>query len=58
MDLNSYYQSLRDDLMAAAAIGDEQFRRAAAALTTALEPATRLALMNALSDFAAEVGGS
>ncbi len=55
MDLTPYLRSLRDDLMAAAAIGDEQVRRAADVLSGAIEPSARLALMNALSDFAAEV---
>ena len=55
MDLTPYLRSLRDDLVAAAAIGDEQVRRAAEVLSGAIEPSARLALMNALSDFAAEV---
>ncbi len=55
MDLNPYLRSLREDLLAAAAIGDEDIRRAAALLGAAIEPAGRLALMNALSDLAAEV---
>ena len=33
-------------------------RRAAALLASAIEPATRLAIMNALSDLAAEVTGA
>lgn len=55
MDLNPYIRNLREDLLAAAAVGDEDTRRAAALLGAALEPAGRLALMNALSDLAAEV---
>ncbi len=55
MDLNPYIRSLREDLLAAAAIGDEATRRAAALLGAAIEPAGRLAIMNALSDLAAEV---
>lgn len=55
MDLNPYIRSLREDLLAAAAIGDEEIRRAAAILGAAIEPAGRLAIMNALSDLAAEV---
>ncbi|MGW5050044.1 toxin-antitoxin system HicB family antitoxin [Actinokineospora sp. NPDC004072] len=58
MDLTPYITSLRDDLTAAAAVGDEHTRRAAAALSAALEPAARLAIMNALSDLAAEVTAS
>ncbi len=58
MDLTSYIQNLRDDLITAASVGDEDARRAAALLASALEPATRLAIMNALSDLAAEVTGA
>ncbi|CAM3668612.1 toxin-antitoxin system HicB family antitoxin [Kibdelosporangium persicum] len=55
MDLTPYIDSLRDDLATTASAGDEQTRRAAAVLSAALEPAFRLAFMNALSDVAAEV---
>ncbi|HKR50447.1 MAG TPA: toxin-antitoxin system HicB family antitoxin [Pseudonocardiaceae bacterium] len=55
MDLTSYLSQLREDLTAAASAGDEQTRRTAAVLSVALEPAARLAIMNALSDLAAEV---
>ncbi|GAA4791156.1 hypothetical protein GCM10023200_27900 [Actinomycetospora chlora] len=55
MDLTPYVSSLRDDLAAAAAVGDEATTRAAGSLAAALEPAVRLALMNALSDLAGEV---
>src|SRR5919199_2866637 len=55
MDIGQYVAQLRDDLAAAAAPGDEQTRRTAALLGAAVEPAARLALMNALSDLAAEV---
>lgn len=55
MDLSSYVDRLRDDLTAAAAAGDEQTRRAAALLATALEPAARMVVMNALSDLTTEV---
>jgi hypothetical protein len=58
MDLTPYTQNLRDDLITAASVGDEDARRAAALLAGALEPATRLAIMNALSDLAAEVTGA
>jgi HicB family len=58
MDLTPYTQNLRDDLITAASIGDEDSRRAAALLAGALEPAARLAIMNALSDLAAEVTGA
>jgi hypothetical protein len=55
MDLTSYVNQLREDLTTAASAGDEQTRRTAAVLGVALEPAARLAIMNALSDLAAEV---
>ncbi len=58
MDLTPYTQSLRDDLVTAASVGDQDARRAAAMLAGALEPAARLAIMNALSDMAAEVTGA
>ncbi len=58
MDLTPYIRSLREDLLAAAAIGDQETRRAAALLGAAIEPAGRLAIMNALSDLAAEVTGA
>lgn len=55
MDLTPYVAALRDDLAAAASVGDEATARAGTSLAGALEPAVRLALMNALSDLAAEV---
>jgi HicB family len=55
MDLGRYITQLREDLGSAAAAGDEQTRRTAALLGAAIEPAARLALMNALADLAAEV---
>ena len=55
MDLSRYITQLREDLTSAAAAGDEQTRRTAALLGAAIEPAARLALMNALADLAAEV---
>jgi hypothetical protein len=55
MELSPYVSALRDNLAAAAAAGDEQTRVAARVLTATLEPAARLAIMNALSDLAAEV---
>ncbi len=58
MDLTPYLQNLRDDLLTAASVGDENARQAAAMLAGALEPAARLAIMNALSDLAAEVTGA
>jgi len=58
MDLSQYVNQLREDLASAAAAGDEQTRRTAALLGSAIEPAARLAVMNALSDLAAEVTAS
>jgi len=55
MDLTPYIANLREDLANTASAGDENTRRAAALLSTALEPAVRLTLMNALADLAAEV---
>jgi hypothetical protein len=55
MDLSKYVSQLREDLASTAAAGDEQTQRTAALLGAAIEPAARLAMMNALSDLAAEV---
>jgi hypothetical protein len=55
MDIGRYVAQLRDDLAAAAAPGDEQTQRTAALLGAAVEPAARLALIDALTEFAAEV---
>jgi hypothetical protein len=55
MDIGQYVTQLREDLVAAAGAGDEQTQRTAALLGAAIEPAARLAVMNALSDLAGEV---
>jgi len=55
MDVTPYVTGLREDLMSAASAGDEQTQRTAALLAAAIEPAARLAVMNALADLAAEV---
>jgi len=55
MDVTPYVTGLREDLMSAAAAGDENTQRTAALLAAAIEPAARLAVMNALADLAAEV---
>ncbi len=55
MDLSPYVASLREDLTTTASAGDDTTRRAAAVLAAAIEPAARLAIMNALADLAAEV---
>jgi hypothetical protein len=55
MDLNPYVESLRRDLAAAAEAGGPEARAAAERLVLALDPAVRLALMDALSQAAAEI---
>lgn len=57
MDLTPYIDHLRRDLLQAAALGDEHTQRTAAALAATLESSARLALMNVLSDLAAEITG-
>lgn len=54
MDLTPYVESLRRDLLAAAG-ADEQTHAVAERLGYALEPAARLALMEAVSHAAAEI---
>jgi len=54
MDLTPYVDSLRRDLLAAAG-ADEATRQVAERLGYALEPAARLALMEAVSQAAAEI---
>ena len=55
MDLNPDLETLRRDLEASAAPGDDDVRRAADLLAGSLEAATRLCLLEALSDAAAEI---
>lgn len=55
MDITPYVDSLRRDLLAAAEAGGPEVAAAADRLGRALEPATRLALMEALSQAAAEI---
>ncbi|MDP3890105.1 pilus assembly protein HicB [Nocardioides sp.] len=55
MDITPYVDGLRNDLVDAASAGGEQTRDAAERLTLALAPATRLALMEAISQAAAEI---
>lgn len=55
MNLSDYTQTLRTDLIAAAALGDENTRRIAEALAGAVENSARLMLLAALSDLATEV---
>ncbi|MEU7904766.1 toxin-antitoxin system HicB family antitoxin [Actinoplanes sp. NPDC049118] len=55
MDLTPYLESLRGDLAAAAAPGGAETARAAELLSHAIEASARLALLQALSDAAAEI---
>lgn len=55
MDLDKYTARLREDLVAAAALGDEKTQATAAALAGATETSVRLLLLAALSDLAGEV---
>jgi hypothetical protein len=55
MDITPYVERLRHDLTQAAAAGDDQVRAAAERLGLALDPSMRLALMEALSQAAAEI---
>ena len=54
MDLTEYTARLRDDLAAAAALGDEDTQRIAQALAGAVERSAQLMLVSALSDLARE----
>lgn len=55
MDITPYVEALRRDLAAAAEAGGPEARAAAERLSLALDPAMRLALMDALSQAAAEI---
>ncbi|WKN48261.1 toxin-antitoxin system HicB family antitoxin [Nocardioides sp. Arc9.136] len=55
MDITPYVESLRRDLLAAAEAAGPEARQAAERLTFALDPAARLALMEAVSQAAAEI---
>jgi hypothetical protein len=55
MELSKYTESLRADLLAAAALGDEHTRNTADALGSAAQASARLMLLEALSDFADEI---
>lgn len=55
MDLTPYLETLRADLAAAAAPGGPETMRAAELLGHSLESSARLALLEALSDAAAEI---
>ncbi len=55
MDITPYVERLREHLTQAASAGDDQIRDAAERLALALDPSMRLALMEALSQAAAEI---
>ena len=55
MDLTGYVDQLRSDLDAAAAAGGDALAQAAERLGAALEAAVRMAMLEALSDAAAEI---
>ena len=55
MDLTEYVEALRSSLTTAAAAGGEQARETAGLLAATMEPAVRLAVIDALSAMAAEV---
>jgi hypothetical protein len=55
MDITPYVDSLKRDLMAAAEANGPEARAAAERLTYALDPAARLAMMEAISQAAAEI---
>ncbi|MBW8766755.1 MAG: toxin-antitoxin system HicB family antitoxin, partial [Geodermatophilales bacterium] len=55
MDLTAYVDALRNSLRTAAAAGGEQAQETARLLSDAMEPAVRLAVLDALSAMAAEV---
>ncbi len=55
MDLRPFVEALRTDLEAAASAGGSDIRAAAERLAQALDPAFRLALMDALSQAASEI---
>ncbi|MDN4160851.1 toxin-antitoxin system HicB family antitoxin [Nocardioides abyssi] len=55
MDITPYVESLRRDLLAAAEPAGPEARQAAERLAFALDPAARLAMMEAVSQAAAEI---
>lgn len=55
MDITPYVDSLRRDLVAASEAGSPEVQQAAERLAFALDPSARLALMEAISQAAAEI---
>jgi hypothetical protein len=58
MQLDDHIGQVREQLQAAAALGDDRTREIAAALATAIAPAVRLALLNALTEAADEISSA
>ncbi|MGQ4597614.1 hypothetical protein [Nocardia sp. R6R-6] len=58
MDLDKYTGQLRENLLAAATLGDEKTQATAAALAAATDSSARLVLLAALSELAAEVSSA
>jgi len=58
MQLDDFIRQVHDQLSASAALGDERTQQIAATLATTVEPAVRLAIMNALADAADEITGA
>ena len=55
MQLDDFIHQVHDQLGASAALGDERTQQIAATLATTIEPAVRLAIMNALAEAADEI---
>lgn len=55
MDVQPYLEAVAQDLARATALADDQTRELTGRVATALEPALRLALVQALSDAAGEI---
>lgn len=55
MQLDDFIHQVHDQLNASAALGDERTQQIAATLATTVEPAIRLAIMNALAEAAEEI---
>jgi predicted HicB family RNase H-like nuclease len=55
VQLDTYVHQVQDQLVAAAALGDDRVREVAATLASAASPAVRLALLSALSALADEI---
>jgi hypothetical protein len=57
MEMSTYVERLRSDLVSAAAPGGAEVQRAAELLGAALGPSVRLVLLDLLADAGAEIGG-